>query len=90
MWSDGSVYDGFWMNDQQDGVGQFTTESGQPRHGRWQEGKLIEWITKQQYEKEVQVMTEAFQKGKATMFSYIIAKYDDDRFRAKLVDLMQT
>ena len=51
------MYDGYWMNGKQEGVGVYTNNQGQIKYGQWTNGKRMAWISQDEYNQQKQAMT---------------------------------
>lgn len=66
LWSDGTVYNGSWINGEMHGVGLYTDKSGYTVKGFWMQGKLIHNFSSQDGHYEGQRDSDGKPHGKGT------------------------
>jgi hypothetical protein len=50
------MYDGYWMNGKQEGVGIYYNAKKEVRYGQWQNGKRVKWIQEDEYKEAVELL----------------------------------
>ena len=54
------MYDGYWIDGKQEGVGIYFNVKGEVRYGVWENGKRLRWISEEEYNYQL----EEFLQGK--------------------------